>query len=323
MDKLTIIYCATPDIAVPTLDRLVAHPQVRLVLVVCPPDRPVGRGRKMASPPIGKRAKELALPLLQTDDINKEERGFETIERESVDAVLLFAFAHFLGDRLLRAPKLGCFNIHPSLLPQYRGAAPIQHALLNGELSSGVSLQKLVKKMDAGDLVLWKEFPLGPEETGGEVQERASEVASELAVGFVDQALSEALTYTPQDETQVSFAPRLNREDGWLDFKGRTCRQIYNQVRAFEPWPGTFCTLKVKGESKRLKVLRAISMEMKASDAWTNVVVAPGEVDTGGGQLIVGCRQGQCRLIQVQLEGKKPCVDREFLNGMKESFQLG
>ena len=154
MEKLNCIFMGTPDFSVPTLSAIHNHTQINIVKVVTMPDRKSGRGKKLQAPPVAIYAKENNLPLIQAENINSEE---DLLNLEAVDLIIVIAFAQFLGSKVLALPKLGCFNIHTSILPKYRGAAPIQYALLNGDLSTGVSIQRMVKKMDAGDICHFKE----------------------------------------------------------------------------------------------------------------------------------------------------------------------
>ena len=154
MKKQRVVFCGTPDFSVPTLELLHNHPLIEVAYVVTMPDRPKGRGQQLHSPPVAEFAKQNKIPLFQTANINKENDFLNQLKREKIDFLMVLAFAQFLSDRVLNIPKLGCFNIHTSLLPKYRGAAPIQYALLNGDCVTGVSIQKITSKLDAGDVAL-------------------------------------------------------------------------------------------------------------------------------------------------------------------------
>jgi methionyl-tRNA formyltransferase len=199
---------------------------------------------------------------------------------------------------------MGCFNIHTSILPKYRGAAPIQYALWNGDTETGVSIQQMVKKMDAGDLVHFRTVPIGPHETGGQLYAKLKEEAAVAMNDLIQKILDDKVTYTKQDESKVSFAPTLKKEDGLLKFAEKTTAQILNLIRACDPWPGTYCFL----NGKRLKVLKAEKY---------HAGIAAGKAKNDMGSLIVGCSDGTLRLSEIQLEGKKACSDRELLNGIK------
>lgn len=306
MRKLNVIFCGTPDFSIPSLEMLHNHPLINLSYVVTMPDRPAGRGQSLQSPPVAEFAKSNKIKLIQTENINKEEEFITNIDSEKIDLIVVLAFAQFLGKKVLDIPKSGCFNIHTSLLPKYRGAAPIQYALLNGDKETGVSIQRMVKKMDAGDLVLSHPINVDHNETGGQLYTRLKFQAA-LSLNELIHTFSQGkVTYTPQDHEAATFAPTLKKEDGHLNFFEKDCESIHNQVRALIPWPGTWCKL----NGKRLKVF-TVEKSLKTIDC--------GLVDTSQGNLLVGCKDGTLRLIDVQLEGKKRCSDTSLLNGLKNS----
>ncbi|MCM2350245.1 MAG: methionyl-tRNA formyltransferase [Bacteriovoracaceae bacterium] len=309
MKKLRVAFCGTPDFSVPTLDLLAHHPDIELVKVISMPDRPAGRGMEMKSPEVIEFAKANKIPFIQTENINKEPAFLAELKELELDFVVVLAFAQFLGSEMLTMGKLGCFNIHTSILPKYRGAAPIQYALWNGDTETGVSIQKMVKKMDAGDLVHFHTVAIAPTETGGQLYTRLKFQAALAMNDFITKILNNEVIYIPQDESQVSFAPTLKKEDGLLNFEDKTISQIQNLIRALDPWPGTYCFL----NGKRMKVLAAEKYHGK---------MTPGKAQNDMGSLVVGCLDGALRLTEVQLEGKKPCSDRELLNGIKTEIIL-
>lgn len=304
MKKLNVVFFGTPDFSVPTLEILHQHPLINIVKVITMPDRPSGRGQELKSPPVAEYAKTHKLPLLQTENINREEAELELLAKSSIDFFLVIAFAQFLGSKLLNIPKLGAFNIHTSLLPKYRGAAPIQYALLNGDTSTGVSIQRMVKQMDAGDLCLSHPMAIAPFENGGMLFTRLKFQAALSTADLIELIRTNSLSFTAQDETAISFAPTLNKEDGHLKFAQYTRREIFNRIRALDPWPSTYCFL----NGTRLKVF-----EVENSDVKLN----PGATEFGQKGLLVGTLDGSLRLLSVQLEGKKRCSDFELLNGLK------
>ncbi len=306
MKKLNIVFCGTPDFSVPTLEALHNHPQLNVVGVITMPDRPAGRGQKLKSPPVAEFAQQNKIKLFQADNINKEPSFLLELEELNVDAYIVLAFAQFLGSRILNMPKLGCFNIHTSLLPKYRGAAPIQYALLNGDTSTGVSIQKMVKQMDAGDLVHSQSVDIYEHETGGLLYTRLKFQAALSSIDFLNNLLNNKVVYTPQDHDAATFAPVLKKTDGQIDFTNQTYAEINNQIKALHPWPGTFCFL----NKKRLKVFHIERAKTQ---------VAQGETQTEHGNLVIGAKDCAIRLINIQLEGKKACTDTELLNGLKNS----
>jgi methionyl-tRNA formyltransferase len=268
------------------------------------PDRPVGRGLELSSPPVALFAKEKKIPFFQTENINRDEALFTTLSSAGIDLIVVLAFAQFLGTKILELPRLGCFNIHTSILPKYRGAAPIQYALLNGDKSTGVSIQKMVKEMDAGDLVSFHKVDISENENGGLLYARLKFQAALSTSDFILDAFYNRLVYTPQNKNEISFAPTLSKEDGHLDFKKLNCETIKNKIRALDPWPGTFCFL----DGKRLKIIEIEEHSTK---------ISPGITLINHGMLIVGTTTTSIRLSKVQLEGKKVCSDTELLNGLK------
>lgn len=309
MKKLKVAFCGTPDFSVPTLDLLANHPHIDLRYVISMPDRPAGRGMELKSPEVIEYAKAKKIPFFQTENINKEPEFLAKLKNEDLDFVVVLAFAQFLGAEMLSMGKLGCFNIHTSVLPKYRGAAPIQYALLNGDHETGVSIQKMVKKMDAGDLVHFHTVAIAPTENGGQLYTRLKFQAALAMNDFLVKVIENKITYTPQDETNVSFAPTLKKEDGLLKFSQKTTAEILNLIRALDPWPGTHCFL----NGKRLKVLIAEPYHAK---------LAPGKAKNDLGSLVVGCLDGSLRLSEIQLEGKKAGTDRELLNGIKSDIVI-
>lgn len=304
MKKLNVVFCGTPDFSVPTLELLHQHPHVNIVGVITMPDRPAGRGQELKSPPVAEYAKLHKLPLYQVENINRDESALQELEGKNVDFFLVLAFAQFLGSRILNMPKSGCFNIHTSILPKYRGAAPIQYALLNGDSSTGVSIQKMVKEMDAGDLVHFHELLISETETGGLLYTRLKFQAALSTNTLIELVLKDELTFSKQDPSKVSFAPTLKKEDGLLNFKQSSITKIQNQIRALDPWPGTYCFL----NNQRLKVFEIEILNRK---------ISPGETSIDHGHLAIGTMDGAIRLSKVQLEGKKICSDTELLNGLK------
>ena len=309
MKKFRVAFCGTPDFSVPTLDLLSSHPHIELLKIISMPDRPAGRGMELKSPEVVEFAKSKKISFFQTDNINKEAEMLKELKGLELDFIIVLAFAQFLGNEMLNIAKLGCFNIHTSILPKYRGAAPIQYALLNGDTETGVSIQKMVKKMDAGDLVHFNTVKIAPTENGGQLYTRLKFFAALSMNDLIHKILNNEVTFTAQNEDQVSFAPTLKKEDGSLNFKEKTVTQILNLIRALDPWPGTYCFL----NGKRLKVLEAEKYHSRLS---------PGTAKNDMGSLVVGCLDASLRLTMVQLEGKKPCSDRELLNGIKTEINL-
>jgi len=306
MKKYKVVFCGTPDFSLPSLELLFNHPLIDLKHVITMPDRPAGRGKNLQSPPVAEFAKSNKISLIQTENVNKETDFLNKIEKEGIDFFVVLAFAQFLSTKVLELPRLGCFNIHTSQLPRHRGAAPIQYALLSGDKESGVSIQKMVKKMDAGDIAINHPVDVHDYETGGMLYTRLKFACSEALVELINDIHTNGLTFKSQDESLVTLAPTLKREDGKIDFVSQSSNEIERKSRALFPWPGTWTTL----NGKRLKV---ISLELSTLKS------KPGDVNLDQGTLVVGCKEGSVRLSKIQLEGKKACTDTDYLNGLKSS----
>lgn len=309
MKKLKTLFFGTPDFSIPSLEILANHPMIELHYVISMPDRKSGRGMELKSPEVIEFAKKNKIPFFQTENINKETKFIKELQTGDIDLIIVLAFAQFLNQNILNIPKLGCFNIHTSLLPKYRGAAPIQYAILNGDDITGVSIQRMVSKMDAGDIAYSQHVSIAGDETGGQLYTRLKFQAALSLNNFIDNLLANKISFEKQNEDQVSFAPTLKREDGYLNFSKKSFKVLNNQVRALYPWPGTFCFL----GKKRLKIFQISKSDLE---------LAPGSVNTQNGQLIIGCADGSIRINSLQLEGKKACSDIELLNGIRNDIQI-
>ncbi|EQC43347.1 methionyl-tRNA formyltransferase [Bacteriovorax sp. Seq25_V] len=309
MKKLNVVFCGTPDFSVPALELLANHPSINLHAVITMPDRPAGRGHKLQSPPVAEFAKQHKIKLIQTENINREPDSIAELEKAEIDFFVVLAFAQFLGSKILQLPKLGCFNIHTSLLPKYRGAAPIQYALLNGDEMTGVSIQKMVKQMDAGDLVKEHPVTISPDETGGQLYTRLKFQAALTLNDLITDILNGTVSYKVQDEAHVSFAPTLKKEDGLINFETESAKVIFDKVRALKPWPGTYTYI----NSKRVKVIDVSKESYK---------VSPGSIQVIENKLVLGTAEGCLRLLSLQFEGKKACSDRDYLNGLQGDLNL-
>lgn len=301
-----VIFFGTPDFSVASLEVLHKAEHFEVCAVVSMPDRPAGRGKKLQTPPVAKFAQDNQIKLFQTENINKEPEFLEFVNRKEIDFYVVLAFAQFLGKKVLEAPKYGAFNIHTSLLPKYRGAAPIQYALLNGDKETGVSIQKMVKEMDAGDICYEHTVPIALQDTSESLFKK---LESEAAIGlerFLENFYFSKgdLHYKVQNKDDVSFAPSIKKEQGLINPLKESADVIINKLRAFTPWPGCFLYL----NDFRLKVHEIETFPKSLS---------PGSIDTAMGALVIGTSDGTIRLNRVQLDGKKAQADTDFLNGVK------
>src|SRR5215471_174950 len=241
---LDLVFCGTPQFAVPTLECLVeAGFGVRLV--VTQPDRPSGRGMELAASPVKKRAIEFGLPIAQPDKIRKNEEFRDALAKIAPAAVIVVGYGRIIPQWMIDLPRLGNINLHASLLPKYRGAAPIQWAIASGETVTGVTTMRIDAGLDTGDILQQKEFPIAPEDTAEMLAPRLADVGSKLMVETLHGLEAGTVIARPQDHSQSSLAPILKKEDGLIDF-GRTAREISNRLRGFQPWPGAFTSFRGK-----------------------------------------------------------------------------
>ncbi len=308
MKKYKVVFFGTPDFSVSSLKALSEIENIEISHVVSMPDRPAGRGKKLQSPAVIQFAKDNGLPYFQTTNINKEPEFLDKLSSDRIDFFVVIAFAQFLGSKLLSLPRLGAFNIHTSLLPKYRGAAPIQYALLNGDTNTGVSIQKMVKKMDAGDIVYDHEVSIDPNETCDLLFKKLEKEAASGLVKFITHLISsnEDIQYTPQNEDEVSFAPTINKQDGLLNPLNSCAITCFNKYRAYYPWPGIYLYI---NDNTRLKITK-VSLSPDNS-------LAAGEFDITSGKLLLGTQKGCLHLENVQLDGKKAVSDKDFINTLK------
>lgn len=301
---LRVVYCGTPDIAVTSLEAIASHPNIKIDFVISQPDRPAGRGQKLKSPEVIEKARALGLETFQTDNLNREEEFLSRLESNPPDLFIVFAFAQFLGKRVLNLSRMGCFNIHTSLLPRHRGAAPIHYGIWCGDKVGGVSIQRMVKKMDAGDICHAIETPIGERETTPELYARLKNLAAQACTEFLSNALNDRLGFTAQDESLVTFAPTIKKEDGLIDPTKLSATEVDRRVRAFKPWPGVQVLL----GSKRCKLDEVIPASAK---------VSAGMLKRDGSKLYLGCLDSSIEIIRLQIEGKPIVEASAWLNGQQ------
>ena len=302
---MRIVFCGTPEFAVPSLRRLVAEPGVSVEAVITQPDRPRGRGQHVSSSPVKEAALTANLHVYQPETI-KSDSAQEFLKRVAPDAVVIIAYGQIVPARLLTIPRLGWMNLHASLLPRYRGAAPIHWAVANGETLTGLTTMQIDAGMDTGPILLQRQIEIGPDETAPELATRMSEIGTGLVVDSLLKFDRGEISPFPQDAQKASYAAMLKKENGRIDWT-QTEQQIYNRMRGFAPWPGTYSTFREKpchlwGFPK----------------SGVSVGGAPGEIISSTGELHVVCGEGTClRLDGVQIEGRKRISSREFANGAR------
>jgi methionyl-tRNA formyltransferase len=301
-----IVFFGTPEFAVPSLRALVQAGE-RVVGVVTQPDKPAGRGQKPTPPPVKLVAQELQLPVLQPSKVRDNPELFAALRAWRPDVIVVAAYGKILPREILEIPPHGCINVHASLLPKYRGAAPIQWALLNGEQVTGITIMLMSEEMDAGPVLLQRSVFIEPEETCGELQARLAREGAECLVEALRAWHAGRLTPQPQDSSQVTFAPALRKEQALIDWN-QSADAISRIVRAFAPNPGAFFLW----QGKRVKVYRARALEDAGSEG-----TLPGTVLEVEPRLVVACRVGALELIEVQLEGRRKSAGSAFARGVR------
>jgi len=303
-EKLRILFMGTPEFAVPTLEGLVekGYPPIA---VVTQPDRPRGRGRTSEAPPVKTAAEKYAIPVLQPERVRDEE--FLRVFRElAPELVVLVAFGQILPKEIIDFPALGCVNVHPSLLPRYRGAAPINWALIRGEVRTGVTIMRMDEGVDSGDILFQEETPIGPEDNFDSLHDRLAEQGARLLLKTVGELVKERVKRYPQDHALATYAPRLKKEDGHVNW-GADVGDILNRIRGLSSSPGAYAVVK----GKQLKIFAATGEEGAVSGV-------PGSIgpETEKG-LPVAAANGRVYIKEVQLEGKKRMGIRDFLRGFR------
>ena len=301
LSSLNLVFCGTPAFAVPTLEKLV-EAEFAVPLVVTQPDRPKGRGMEVALSPVKQRALQLGLQVGQPDKIRNNEEFRAQLAGIAPDAIIVVGYGRIIPQWMIDLPWLGNLNLHASLLPRYRGAAPIQWAIARGESVSGVTTMKIDAGLDTGDILLQKEIPIALSDTAVTLAPRMASIGADLMVKTLRGLKAGTVHPQPQDYAKATLAPILKKEDGEVDFQ-RTAQEILNRLRGFQPWPGAYTSFR----GKNLHIWAAQPIER---------AVAAGELLVESGLLISGCGGGSAlQLLEVQLEGKKRMPPADFVHG--------
>lgn len=300
---MTLVFCGTPQFAVATLQKLVESGfEVRLV--VTQPDRPSGRGLELAAPPTKQLAQSLGLPVVQPDKIKNNQEFRAQLEAVQPDAIIVVGYGRIIPKWMIDLPPHGNLNLHASLLPRYRGAAPIQWAIARGETTTGVTTMRIDEGLDTGDILLQQEVAIAPQDTAVTLAPRLAAIGADLMIQTLRGLEAGTITPRPQDHSQATLAPVLEKEEGRVDFQ-RTAGEIFNRLRGFQPWPGAFTTFR----GKQLSLLGAKPLS-------SGPALQPGEISVSGERLLVGCGAGTVlEALELQLEGKKRMSARDFLHG--------
>jgi methionyl-tRNA formyltransferase len=297
---MKLVFCGTPEFAVGTLEAVIAAGH-EVALVVTQPDRAAGRGMELHTGPVKAVALRHGLPVMQPEKIRKNEELRARLDAIQPDAILVVAYGRIIPDWMLALPRHGCINLHGSLLPKYRGAAPIQWAVANGETLTGVTTMRLDAGLDTGPMLLAEKTAIAPEETAVHVYECLADIGAKLMVKTLAGLEDGSVYPVEQDHSEATLAPILTREDGRMDFS-RSATELLNRWRGFQPWPGAYTSLRGKKLIvHRMKVVYGEGIE--------------GELQVEGDSLLVGCRSSILELAEVQMEGKKRMPAGEFLRG--------
>ena len=299
---MRLVFCGTPQFAVGTLEAVLSAGHT-VELVLTQPDRVAGRGLAQQISAVKEAALRRGLPLLQPEKIKHNQELRARLEALAPDAILVVAYGRIIPDWMLALPRYGCINLHGSLLPKYRGAAPIQWAVANGETITGVTTMRLDAGLDTGPMLLAQAVAIAPEETAEDLFESLADKGAGLMVQTLAGVEDGSVTPVAQDHASATLAPILTREDGRMDFS-RTAAELVNRWRGFQPWPGAFTTLR----AKKLIVHRMAVVEVSSPQ---------GELRTGQDRLFAGCANSTLELLEVQMEGKKRMLAGEFLRGFQ------
>jgi methionyl-tRNA formyltransferase len=301
---MRLVFIATGDIALPSLRHLLEHGPRPLALVT-QPDKPVGRRQELTPPAVKTLAIEAGVPVLQPFKIGDAAAELAAL---NPDVLVVMAYGQILRDNILTLPRKAIINLHASLLPKYRGAACIQAAIDAGDSESGITSMHVVRELDAGDIIDMKSIPIAPDETGGSLHDRLADLAVEVMAGTLEKIAAGTATRTPQDQSQVSYVPKLDRDDGRIDWN-LPASAIERRIRAYDPWPGTFTIAIEGGKEKRLKIFPPSRV--------TGTGMPPGVIAPENDRLLIGCGEGSLELESVQPEGGRRMSAEEYLRGRK------
>jgi methionyl-tRNA formyltransferase len=303
---MRILFCGTPHFAVPTFIHLLAQPDIDIAAVVTQPDRPRGRGQQISASPVKDAAIAASVPVHQPEKIRSPEAQ-DLLKQLAPDCIVIIAYGQIIPAALLSIPKLGWINLHASLLPKYRGAAPINWAIANGETVTGLTTMRIDAGMDTGDMLLQEELDIAPEETAPELAASMAEAGAPLMVDTLRGIDSGKLIPRPQNSGEATYAPLLKREDGRIDWN-RPAQEIYNRMRGFAPWPGAYTSF--RGQTCHLRA-EPFSLSTLTGGA-------PGTIFREESQILIACGHATLlRLLSVKMEGRKQISSVEFAIGAR------
>jgi len=302
---MNVVFCGTPPFAVPTLTTLV-NSGFTVSLVVTQPDKPRGRGLEVVFSPVKQAALQFGLPVVQPEKIKNNEQFRSQLSSLAPDAVIVVGYGRIIPQWMIDLPLLGNLNVHASLLPKYRGAAPIQWAIASGESVTGVTTMRIDAGLDTGDVLLQKEIPILADDTAETLAPRLADLGAALMIETLYGLQAGTLTGRSQDHSKATLAPVLKKEDGLIDFQ-RTAVEIWNRLRGFQPWPGAYTRFR----GKQLQIHAAKPLPSLSTST-------PGELVAENDSFIVGCgNKSALEVTELQLEGKKRMSARDFLHGYR------
>lgn len=302
---MRIVFLGTPEFAVASLEALIAH-QFNVVAVVTAPDKPSGRGLKLTPSPVKLSAEKHGIPVLQPEKL-KDPQFLQELSEFKADLQFVVAF-RMLPEVVWNMPPLGTYNLHGSLLPKYRGAAPIHWAVMNGDLETGVTVFKLKHEIDTGDIILRKTIPIGRSETTSEVHDRMMFVGAEALAEAAKMIEGQEINFLPQREDEVSLAPKLFKETCLIDWS-QSVEIVYNKIRGLAYFPGAYFLF--QGKTVKLFGTRISSVKLQ-----------PGEIKETDQKLLIGCLDGSLEILEIQVEGKRKMEIGEFLRGNSGTFRI-
>jgi len=309
--RMRIVFCGTPQFAVPSLKYLLEQSALEIVAVITQPDRPRGRGQEISFSAVKEAALAAKVAVHQPEKIRAAESE-DLLRQLAPDCVVIIAYGQIIPARLLPIPKLGWINLHASLLPKYRGAAPINWVIANGEIRTGVTTMRIDAGMDTGEMLLQREIAIGAQETAPELAARLSQAGAPLMAETLRGLAGGTITPKTQNHAEASYAPMLKKEDGGIDWK-RPAVEIYNRMRGFAPWPGAYTTF--RGQNCQVwgePVSKERGLLSGASEA------APGTLTLEKNELLVGCGDATVLSVRlVQMEGRKAVKAADFANGAR------
>lgn len=309
LPPINLIFLGTPDLAVPFLEALTNEPDFKVLAVVTQPDRPVGRKQILTPSPIKELALKKGLPVLQPETL-KDETIQNKLANLEADIFIVVAYGLMIPNKILSLPKLGCLNVHPSLLPKYRGPSPIQSAIVNGDKETGISIMILDKGMDTGPILAQEKIVLSDDETQGSLIEKIKLLGPKLLIKTLHDYSAGKIKPVSQDNSQTVVCKMLSRDSGHIDWN-RSAIEINRQIRAYQPWPGCWTIWLRDDKEIRLKILKVKLSEIKTSEI-------PGTVKIIENNLICQTVENSLEILELQPEGRPVMKTNEFIRGYKD-----